>query len=219
MMSRTTLQPSPPIATIGIIGAGKVGSQIARAAVSAGYRAVIANSRSPDSLKNLVAELGPRASAAKASQAADAGDFVVIAVPLKRANDMPGAPRQKDGSRAPSGAIADLEGCLHPYPGAAYFHVGKPGGDTRAPCAFGVQQLPRGGAAGGRALRPVRLRHCRQQIAAGILAQLTRAAGLGRPRTPDRCRAGGQSGPRTPHAPRVRRRDTPSAHRWAVMPR
>lgn len=33
--------------TIGIIGAGEVGSQIARAAIANGYRVVIANSRGP----------------------------------------------------------------------------------------------------------------------------------------------------------------------------
>ena len=33
--------------TIGIIGAGEVGSNIARAAIRSGYRVVIANSRGP----------------------------------------------------------------------------------------------------------------------------------------------------------------------------
>ncbi len=47
--------------TIGIIGAGEVGSQIARAAIAAGYQVVIANSRGPETLKCLVAELGPSA--------------------------------------------------------------------------------------------------------------------------------------------------------------
>lgn len=75
--------------TIGIIGAGEVGSQIARAAVSVGYRVVIANSRVPATLAGLVAELGPTARAASAAQAAAAGDFAVVAVPLKVVNDMP----------------------------------------------------------------------------------------------------------------------------------
>src|SRR5690606_19900827 len=74
---------------VGIIGAGEVGSQIARAAISAGYRVVIANSREPETLSSLIGELGPRARAATAAQAAAAGDFVVIAVPLKLVNDMP----------------------------------------------------------------------------------------------------------------------------------
>lgn len=77
------------MATMGIIGAGEVGSQIARAAIANGYKVVIANSRKPESLKSLIAELGPSARAATAKEAADAGDFVVVAVPLKLENDMP----------------------------------------------------------------------------------------------------------------------------------
>ncbi|MGM4903334.1 NADPH-dependent F420 reductase [Tardiphaga sp. 866_E4_N2_1] len=75
--------------TIGIIGAGEIGSQVARAAISHGYVVVIANSRGPETLKDLVAELGPSARAATAADAAEAGDFVVVAVPLKPVNDMP----------------------------------------------------------------------------------------------------------------------------------
>lgn len=77
------------MSTIGIIGAGEVGSQVARAAIASGYRVVIANSRGPETLAALIAELGPSARAATAAEAAQAGDFVVIAVPLKLANDMP----------------------------------------------------------------------------------------------------------------------------------
>jgi predicted dinucleotide-binding enzyme len=74
---------------IGIIGAGEVGSQIARAAIANGYEVVIANSRGPETLKQLVDELGPSARAATAAGAAAAGHFVVVAVPLKLVNDMP----------------------------------------------------------------------------------------------------------------------------------
>lgn len=75
--------------TIGIIGAGEVGSHIARAAIANGYHVVIANSRGPETLTRLVEELGPSARAATAAGAAAAGDFVVVAVPLKVVNDMP----------------------------------------------------------------------------------------------------------------------------------
>lgn len=78
-------------ATIGIIGAGEVGSQLARAAIASGYQVVIANSRGPETLAELIRELGPSARAASAADAAAAGDFVVVAVPLKRINDMPAA--------------------------------------------------------------------------------------------------------------------------------
>lgn len=75
--------------TIGIIGSGEVGSHIARAAISVGYNVVIANSRGPETLDGLIQELGPKAAAATAEDAARAGDFVVIAVPLKLVNNMP----------------------------------------------------------------------------------------------------------------------------------
>src|SRR5690606_4909644 len=75
--------------TIGIIGAGEVGRQVARAAISNGYKVVIANSRGPETLIDLITELGPNASAATAQEAAFAGDFIVIAVPLKLINNMP----------------------------------------------------------------------------------------------------------------------------------
>lgn len=75
--------------TIGIIGAGEVGAQIARAAIAHGYSVVIANSRGPETLTSLISELGSSARAATAAQAAAAGDFAVIAVPLKLLNNMP----------------------------------------------------------------------------------------------------------------------------------
>jgi len=62
--------------TIGLIGAGHIGSQIARLAVSHGYSVVISNSRGPETLAPLVAELGPRSRAATAVDAAKAGDIV-----------------------------------------------------------------------------------------------------------------------------------------------
>lgn len=75
--------------TIGIIGAGEVGSQIARASLANGYKIVIANSRGPETLRGLVDELGPSARAAQAAEAAAAGDLAIVAVPLKLVNDMP----------------------------------------------------------------------------------------------------------------------------------
>lgn len=75
--------------TIGIIGAGEVGSQIARAAIACGYNIVIANSRGPDTLVELINELGPLARAETAAGAAMAGEVIVVAVPLKRINDIP----------------------------------------------------------------------------------------------------------------------------------
>ena len=53
--------------TIGLIGAGHIGSQVARLAVANGYDVVISNSRGPETLADLVAELGPKARAATAA--------------------------------------------------------------------------------------------------------------------------------------------------------
>jgi predicted dinucleotide-binding enzyme len=78
--------------TIGLIGAGHIGSQIARLGVAHGYDVVISNSRGPETLAGLVAELGPRARAATAADAARAGDLVVVTVPLKNYREVPVAP-------------------------------------------------------------------------------------------------------------------------------
>ncbi|MFJ4998128.1 NADPH-dependent F420 reductase [Microbacterium sp. NPDC088619] len=75
--------------TLGIIGAGHIGSQVARIAVANGYDVVIANSRGPETLADLVAELGDRASAATAVDAAAAGDVVVVTVPLGKIDELP----------------------------------------------------------------------------------------------------------------------------------
>ena len=78
--------------TVGIIGAGDVGSEVARLALTYGYNVVISNSRGPDTLSTLVAELGPRARAATSAEAAAAGDIVVVAVPLKNYREVPVEP-------------------------------------------------------------------------------------------------------------------------------
>ena len=78
--------------TIGIIGAGHIGSQIARKAVQLGYHVVISNSRGPETLTGLEAELGPRVRAAPAAEAAAACDFAVVTVPLRSIGDLPVQP-------------------------------------------------------------------------------------------------------------------------------
>ena len=67
---------------IGIIGAGMIGSTLARLWADAGHEMVI-SSRHPDELKSLVADLGRRATAGTAEEAARVGEAILLTVPLK----------------------------------------------------------------------------------------------------------------------------------------
>jgi predicted dinucleotide-binding enzyme len=78
--------------TVGFIGSGKIGGTVARLAVSAGYDVVLSNSRGPQTLKELADELGPRARAATPEEAAAAGDFVVVSIPLRAYREVPAQP-------------------------------------------------------------------------------------------------------------------------------
>jgi 8-hydroxy-5-deazaflavin:NADPH oxidoreductase len=78
--------------TIGIIGSGHVGSNLAQAAIAHGYDVVLSNSQGPDSLTSLVSELGPQASASTPAEAAAAGDFVIVAIPLTTIDQVPVEP-------------------------------------------------------------------------------------------------------------------------------
>lgn len=78
--------------TIGIIGAGHIGSQVARAAVAHGYEVVISNSRGPETLAGLIDELGPHARAASPQEAAEAADIAVVTVPFKAYTSVPVEP-------------------------------------------------------------------------------------------------------------------------------
>ncbi|MFI5933683.1 NADPH-dependent F420 reductase [Actinoplanes sp. NPDC051494] len=75
--------------TVGFIGSGYIGSAVARLAVAAGYDVVVSNSRGPETLAELVTELGSRAKAGTAVEAAEAGDIVVVSVPFKAFKDLP----------------------------------------------------------------------------------------------------------------------------------
>jgi predicted dinucleotide-binding enzyme len=67
---------------IGIIGAGMIGSTLAKLWVDAGHQVRLA-SRHPDELKAVAERLGPRASAGSPLDAATFGDVVMLTVPLK----------------------------------------------------------------------------------------------------------------------------------------
>ena len=79
---------------IGLIGSGNIGSTVARLAIAAGHDVVLSNSRGPEtlSLSELIAELGPQASAGTARQGAERGDIVVVTIPLKNYREVPAEP-------------------------------------------------------------------------------------------------------------------------------
>ena len=78
--------------TIGLIGSGHIGSTVARLAVAAGHDVVLSNSRGPETLGDLVGELGEHARAATAEEAAAAGDIVVVTIPLRAYRQVPVVP-------------------------------------------------------------------------------------------------------------------------------
>jgi 8-hydroxy-5-deazaflavin:NADPH oxidoreductase len=78
--------------TVGLIGSGRIGSTVARLAIAAGHEAVLSNSRGPQTLLDLVAELGPRSRPATAEEAAAAGDIVLVSIPVRADTQVPAAP-------------------------------------------------------------------------------------------------------------------------------
>lgn len=67
------------MSTIGIIGAGNIGTAFAKALANADVKAILSNSRGPESLGETVAALGPAITAGTREQAA-AADIVLVAV-------------------------------------------------------------------------------------------------------------------------------------------
>ncbi|MDF1488592.1 NADPH-dependent F420 reductase [Tessaracoccus caeni] len=78
-------------APIGIIGSGNIGAGVARLAVTAGLTVVLANSRGPESLSDLVTELGDAASADTVEGAIAQADLVVLALPFGAYDQLPAA--------------------------------------------------------------------------------------------------------------------------------
>jgi hypothetical protein len=75
--------------TLGLIGAGHIGGQLARLGVAYGYNVVVSNSRGPETLAELVDELGPSARAATVEDAARSSDLLVVTIPLKNIGSLP----------------------------------------------------------------------------------------------------------------------------------
>ncbi|GAA4256003.1 NADPH-dependent F420 reductase [Dactylosporangium darangshiense] len=74
---------------IGIIGAGKIGSTLAHLFTAAGDDVAIANSRGPDTLRDLEHHLGRHAHAVSTEEAARYGDVTIVAVPFGHYRDLP----------------------------------------------------------------------------------------------------------------------------------
>jgi predicted dinucleotide-binding enzyme len=74
---------------IGVIGAGSMGVILARHLAKRGHRVLLANSRGPENLTELAAEIG--ATPVSVVDAAQAADIVIIAIPTKAVADLPRA--------------------------------------------------------------------------------------------------------------------------------
>lgn len=74
---------------IGIIGAGHIGATAAKLFVEAGHEIAIANSRGAETLRELAAELGERAQAVNAEDAAKFGEVVFVSIPFGKYKELP----------------------------------------------------------------------------------------------------------------------------------
>ncbi|HET9181720.1 MAG TPA: NADPH-dependent F420 reductase [Candidatus Angelobacter sp.] len=102
---------------IAILGSGRIGAVAARLFVAAGHEIAIANSRGPESLRGLVAELGPRAQAMTITDAARFGEVVLLAVPWHMEEALP-APEVLRGK-----IVMDA---MNPYnPAGGFFDLGE----------------------------------------------------------------------------------------------
>jgi predicted dinucleotide-binding enzyme len=77
-----------PIRTVGILGAGRVGTALARQALKAGYEVLVATTRPPAEIELLVEVMAPGAKAVTADVAARTSDLVILAAPLAKYREL-----------------------------------------------------------------------------------------------------------------------------------
>ncbi len=76
---------------IGFIGTGRIGGTLAQHFVRIGHEVAVSNSRGPETLADVVGELGERARALTPAEAAAFGDVVVVSIPFGRYREVPAA--------------------------------------------------------------------------------------------------------------------------------
>ncbi|WP_435365601.1 NADPH-dependent F420 reductase [Haloarchaeobius sp. DYHT-AS-18] len=76
---------------VGLVGTGNIGETLARHLVAAGHDVLLSNSREPESLADLVEELGEHACAATPAEAVDHAELVVLALPWRARDELPDA--------------------------------------------------------------------------------------------------------------------------------
>jgi predicted dinucleotide-binding enzyme len=74
---------------IGIIGAGRIGGTLAQLWAKAGHEIAISNSRGPDSLRELVEDIGSSVHAMTVEDSARFGEVVLLAAPFRRQDALP----------------------------------------------------------------------------------------------------------------------------------
>ena len=74
---------------IGVIGSGRIGGTVARLAARSGHEVAIANSRGPETVEPMAAEISHGARAATVDETAHFGVLILIAIPFRALDELP----------------------------------------------------------------------------------------------------------------------------------